>query len=655
MGIYDTKVTLGTIQSDINKSDSAIREAVANAIDANSKNVYINLYTESTEGIVDVDYFSLDIADDGDGIPTSKNEFQEVFCNYKVSTKKEKSNYGKKGKGRYTYLTLTNKPENIAIYTVDSSKECYKINFECKNNDNIKINLNKFQKSITTDIQQDYTTLIQFQDLNIEKFNLTNASNKDDLINDIKNEVITFFADRIASQSINIYINNELLKIDDYLEQGIITKEIEEDDIIFNVNFYIWNKKIKLKSDRQKHILFFDKNNRLKGISPSGKHKLAFNGNARDHSVIVKSDYFNEKDFSDNTNHYDNLFTNKILKNVKNKIAMELESILLKIYLENINKVSDEYISFLKSTQDDITQNVYHTLFLPFVSKFGDKKIAPEVKSVIANLVNILISESPDSFISNLDTILSLNLEESKKVDYIQQNYGIIKAITKKEKIIKRIDFLNTFDNLVNGKDRKSVQERTQLHQVVEKNLWIIDEKFEDIKITDIMSDQSLKTILEKDELYQFDSDILKDIASEHNIKKIPDIYIPIEKDNIIYVIELKKPNVSISRKILDEVEDKYVKTIKEINKKFSSNPKKIIAYAISDSKTDNARSRGNIENDDVYIEPKCWSELIETTRERYNLKIDDLNNKLEKSQWENLDDFILTHGGREYKKRENK
>jgi len=38
MATHNTKVTFNTIKSDINKSDSALREAVANAIDANSKN-----------------------------------------------------------------------------------------------------------------------------------------------------------------------------------------------------------------------------------------------------------------------------------------------------------------------------------------------------------------------------------------------------------------------------------------------------------------------------------------------------------------------------------------------------------------------------------------------------------------------------------------
>jgi len=47
MGTFDTKVTFKTIKNDIKKSDSAIREAVANAIDAKSKNIYIFMYMPS--------------------------------------------------------------------------------------------------------------------------------------------------------------------------------------------------------------------------------------------------------------------------------------------------------------------------------------------------------------------------------------------------------------------------------------------------------------------------------------------------------------------------------------------------------------------------------------------------------------------------------
>lgn len=642
MSSFDTKVTFKTITNDINKSDSAIKEAIANSIDANSKNIYINIYEETTvDSTVNVTYFCLDIADDGEGIPTEKNSFENVFCQYKVSTKDKKSQYGKKGKGRYTYLTITKSPDSMAIFTKNSDNEIYRIYFECKDNENIRIIQEKYKEEVKTQLKNDFSTLIQFKNLDELQFNIK-KNTKEEIISDIKNEIISFFADTIASKSKNIYLNNELLDIDNYLQKEIVSKEIIIKDIKFNIDFYIWNEKIKLKSDRQKHILFFDSSQVLRGILPSGKHKIAFNGYTRDHSVIVKSEYFSNKMF-DELDYCNNLFSDSIVLNLKKEIELILENILFELYKENIEKVSDEYINFLNISKDEITKDVYHALLLPFVEKFGKQKISKDLKSVIAKLVNILASESPDTFINNLKTILSLTEEESIKIEYIQENYGIIKAITEKEKLISRIDILNMFDNMVNGINKKEIQERTELHKVIEKNLWIISEQFEDIEYSDISSDESLKTILENKNFYQFDSSELKKIVKEHNTKKIPDIFIPIHKDNIIYIIELKKPTVPIDKKIMDEIEEKYINTIKKINKNYKIK-KKIMAYAISDEIRGNVYPRGNIDSYDMYSEAKSWGELIEETRGRYNNKITDLDNKLKTSKWQNLTDFVSSH-----------
>jgi len=650
--VFRTKVTFQTIKNGFNKSDSAIREAIANAIDAKSKNVYLYLYPETTpNSIVSVSYFCLDIADDGDGIPTNKGDFEKVFCRYNDSDKKEKFNYGKRGKGRYTYLLLPTSPNDVSIYTKNADS-CFKINFNCKDNEPLTITQALCSTGVNTHINADYTTLVQFKNLDVKKFDGIKNNEEEEYLHAIKNEILTFFVDRIASESINIYLNNELLKIDNYLEQAVVSetiKIVEHEDILkFEIDFYIWNKSVKLKSDRQKHILFFNTENSLRGIAPSGKDKLAFNGVSFDHTVIVKSKYFNYRDFIGENDEYENLFTDKILKNVRSQIKYKLERILFEIFKKNINKVSDEYIHFLKISEDEITQKVFHTLFLPFVEKFGSKKISSDVKSIIARLIETLASESPDSFIRNLKTILNLSEEESKKVQYIQENYGIIKAITEKEEIIKRIDFLNNFDNLVNGQERIGVQERTQLHHVIDKHLWLIDEEFEDITYSDIVSDKALQTILENEKFYHFNSIELKEIFSTHNVATIPDIFIPIEKNNIIYIIELKKPGQPINNAIMNEIMDKYIKTLKSINNKYEkNNQKKIKGIAISDIKTENVYSIGDLDVNGVCIEPKCWSELIQLARERCNKKIKDLDNNLKVSHWNDLDDLILSHGGK--------
>lgn len=647
MSTHNTKVTLKSISSDINKSDSAIREAVANAIDANSKNIYIKLYKEQDKGAIGgniFNYFSLDIADDGDGIPTEDKEFETVFCQYKVSTKKEKTNYGRKGKGRYTYLVATSSPENVSIFSKPKQK-WFQIKFNANNNETIQIVKLDFNGKIETNITEKFNTLIQLKNLDTNKFLLDEVS-IENIQDEIKSEVVSFFADRIASKSIKIYINNELLNINDYLEVPKKTEKftIDFDDLSanFEADFYIWNNKIKLKSDRQKHILFLDKDNILKGIAPSGKHKLSIANKKQNHTIIVKSPYFNDLDYINNNDTHENLFTNKTIEHLRKHIALKLEEILFGIYKQHLDEISDEYIKFLKVSLDDKTQNVYQALLFPIIEKLGNRKVHDDVKSIIAHLIDTLLKVSPDSYITNLHTILKLTPEDSYKIEYIEKNYGIIKAISEKQKYIERIDILNTFDEMVNGTTRAKIKERTMLHHVIDKNLWIIDEVFEGIEFSNIASDVSLKSILSNDKFYSFDNNKLDDLVKEFNLNKVPDIFIPIEKNKTIFIVELKKPKTKISQKIISEIMEKYTNVFETINNRLPElDRKKIFAIAISDDKTENVYTVGDLDKNGVQVEPRTWKEVIDKTRIRYSKLISDLDHKLKHSHWENLEDFI--------------
>lgn len=648
MSTHNTLVTIGSIKSDIKKTDSAIREAVANAIDANCKNVYIQLYKEHDTGSIAgnvFDYYSLDIADDGAGIPVEDTKFEEVFCQYRVSTKNEKTNYGRRGKGRYTYLIATNSPENVTIFT-KSKQKWFQIKFNASENQTIQILKSEFESKIETGITKTYNTLVQLKNLDTHRF-LLSELNIENLLMEIKSEIVSFFADRIASNSIKIYVNNEWLKIGDYLAVPVKHEKfiVNSDDLSahFVADFYIWNDHIHLKADRQKHILFVDDNDTLKGIAPSGKHKLSIANKKQNHTIIVKSSYLDDLDFINDEDFHDNLFTNKIIENLRKQLAMKLEEILFVIYKKHLDEISDDYIKFLNVNLDDEKmQNVYHAILFPIIEKLGNRKVHDDIKSLIAHLIDVLLKVSPDSYITNLQTVLKLSKEDSYKIEYIEKNYGIIKAISEKQKYIERIDTLNKFDEMVNGTSRGKIKERTMLHHVIDKNLWIIDEVFEEVKFSEIASDVSMKTILQNDQFYSFDSNQLNDLVKEFNLKKVPDIFIPIEKDKTIFIVELKKPKTSISQKIINEIMEKYTNVFESINSRLPEiDRKKIFAIAISDDKTGTVYTVGDLDKNGVQVEPRTWKEVIDKTRSRYAGYINDLDQKLNSSRWTSLEDFI--------------
>ncbi len=87
---------------------------------------------------------------------------------------------------------------------------------------------------------------------------------------------------------------------------------------------------------------------------------------------------------------------------------------------------------------------------------------------------------------------------------------------------------------------------------------------------------------------------------------------------------------------------EKYTDVFKKINDRLPENERKqIFAIAISDDKTGNVYTVGDLGKDGVRVEPRTWKEVIDKTRERYGNLISDLDHKLESSKWENLDDFI--------------
>jgi len=623
---YETTIPFKAIKQNINKSDSPIKEVIANALDANADEIYINIYKRhiKTEIGIETEIKYIEVIDNGTGIDI--NKFEEVFCKYRVSNKKEdKTKYGKRGVGRFVYLKLTNfECSNIEILTKWENK-IYKITYSCEENRPINFTLNDCSNTETFD----FSTKVLFKNVFIENLNTI-----EEIENYIIDEIIVYFADVLTNKK--IYVNNKQINIKDYL---IEKKEdnLTIEDVEFNVLYYFWNNKVKLSADRQKHIQFLDENNQLKGIKPSGKDKILFFSKKYPHTIIVKSKFFNEFENLEEIFVEGDEILNKLLRQIKAK----LEEYIIEIYKENITEVTEEYVRYLKNNiANELEYNVYSTLMFPIANKLvQQRRLKEDIKQLIANLIKVLINENPAIFIQNLNLILGYSTEYQYLLHYVEENYGVLKALTEKDKLITKLDFLKRFEEMVYGENSHKIKERTQLHLIVEKNLWIIDERFESFTIENIFSDVSIKTIIKKhfpEILLHNELDNLK----IKNINKIPDIVIPLKEENNLFIIELKKPGVKVDDKIIYDVKNKYIDTLDEISR-IANRTYKLHAYVISDDKDKRTAPTGNLESMGFYIEPVTWFELINETRERYKRKIGEIELQLKNSKWANLQDFI--------------
>ncbi|EOH9402338.1 hypothetical protein ACMEER_001515, partial [Campylobacter jejuni] len=147
-------------------------------------------------------YF-LCINDDGCGFPSNDEEFGMVLSEFMVSNK-TKARYGKKGKGRYAFALATNSPfdDGAVIYT-KRNNEITKISFKTDVNGNIEFNCSESNEKFENNI----TTSVIIKDLNFKHFHFDNIKNDDikEQLTVIKSDIIAYFADIIASNSVNIY------------------------------------------------------------------------------------------------------------------------------------------------------------------------------------------------------------------------------------------------------------------------------------------------------------------------------------------------------------------------------------------------------------------------------------------------------------------
>jgi hypothetical protein len=648
MAIYKTGINKNTIRNPLKHSEPIV-EVVYNSVDGKATKIDIKIDVNNNESSDLFGSFNISIFDNGTGISTKDEDFKKSFATYQDSPKKDKIGmYGKRGQGRFKYLKLVNnKLSNLKIYTKNKT-DIYQIKYIMED-DTIGFDVDKTTNRAIEDLfYDDIKTIVIFEDIdkNIFEF-ITNSdfteNDLDSLISNIKELVTIHIADALISKKVSVKINDELLNVENYIFQKkdeIFKIENEK----FNIKYIVWNEKLKLK--KSKHILYFDDKSSYLFTSPSGSNKDSFGDISYGHTILVYSKFFKTLDEMIYTQ-YVTKTSNKLLNELQYHIINVFRKIQLSIWNKNTYKVSKTYQNIISDIENEkVVDDVYHAMTMPFIY---NNKLNPneKLKGIIGRLIKVLVQVSPTSYADNMEYIADLKNTDNEIFDYVRSNLDIIDIVMKKEKYLTYLDTLEHFDNMVNGTGKAKTKERTELQKVIEKNLWIINEEYEDLLPDSFAGDKSLKTIF-KDlgmSIYN-DPDIINSISkitNKKDLNKVPDLFIPItnKKEKIIYIIELKKPTVPININIIMEVREKYLRTINKLSKNYNSDYK-IKAYAISSEKTgDVPSSIGNLDKDKQTIEVRLWKDIIENAKQRYNLKLESIDLEIKNSKWNSVEDLI--------------
>ena len=233
-----------------------------------------------------------------------------------------------------------------------------------------------------------------------------------------------------------------------------------------------------------------------------------------------------------------------------------------------------------------------------------------------------------------LEKVISLDDEKAKKFKDLLEQTDLSAIIKFTTNVAQKQIFLDFLNDIIYGNIGKYIKERSQLHKIIEKNLWIFGEEYSNTLA--VFSDKSLKNSLEelKDKYFiyqpkQEDGNII-DITHE-KIADITDLLIYNDRPLLnnrheILIVELKAPNVKISMKELDQAR-KYRQDIEKLGK-FSKRNTQYKIILISSDISSTARSEIGIldknrptlyqksKDYDIEIHVIKWSDIIDERRQ---------------------------------------
>ena len=561
-----------SIESTIKKDyKEALVEYILNAFEANAKEVSITTTSNQLGGLEEIR-----ITDNGTGIDhATLNQTFEAFLTSAKQPLMKPINIGKnKGKGRYSFIGFASFAEWQTVYKKDDRFYSYAIRLSAKSKD--YVDFDDTPKDVTDTVNCTGTTVI------INGINsMTTASMEMEQIEKTLQNAFAWFLYLKKSKKYKILVDGLLLNYSKFIDTELSEdKKLSIDGQDFDVLFVKWIENIKSRY----FYYFLDENS----VERYNKH-TKFNNNAIEfcHSVYIQSAYFSDfVPLSDN-----DISENQII--LGEEKAKNQHSELFKKLLKALNDFVDQkQKQFVKKDADRLIKKMQSDGGFP---KFGDTAFEFERKNDLVNVVkeiycveprifkglkkqpqqsilgflNLLLStDERENIIKIVEEIRQLTSEERADLAQILQYTKLSNVVRTVKLITDRLQIIERLKQLIYDNEAFAT-ERDHLQKVIEQNYWLFGEEFHMVT-----ADKNFEKAL-SEYLYLIDDSSDKkaySIANQENMRR-PDIFIcqqrPLEdqdgltlEQNII--VELKAPQIVLSKKIHRQIEDYMDLIVKE-------------------------------------------------------------------------------------------
>jgi len=615
----------------------ALSELITNSIQAKSTEIKIDIDYARKNSLSASPIKSIQLTDNGHGVPY--NEFDSKILEIGTISKSDGQ-----GIGRFGALQIGSKVEIDTIAWDESIKKYTRVFFPIDTEDFKQRGLTDIDFELTEEIFEGkekpyYSVTIK----NLYHGKQERVPKKNRIATELLKEHIHLalfekYPYQIFNNTVSFIVNGDILRREEFINDKPKVKKVDYTDIKGSkakINFYFYN--IKLSPPKVKVFLQVDS---------SGVKTVA-------HEYTYSSDWHSPDLGSWFIYVESPLFTLDLFRNIDFEEMGDEEMAKLKNFIKGI--INDFFIGINKRFQNFASKlsidaynphkngkpasETHEVLFqkAAFLIEDQYKLLAKDnkIRSLIYPLIDRAISDG--NIVDIFDKVLKLDTPTIERFHDLLQKTELENVVHFTSQVATHSEFLDFLHELIYGKVSKVLKERSQLHKIVERELWIFGEQYNgaislwsDKKIGNILEEIRLQTLTY--EPTQEDENLIP--IKEKGLNDITDLFFTNEKitddgSKEYMIVELKAPKCAIGQKEIAQI-DKYAFTVEKhdglpsekvkyklllISSKLNDFAKSKMEASLEKYKTPFLFEQKSKRNIEIYI--MSWADLIESNRRK--------------------------------------